>query len=111
MHFEIDGHKEAALSHKNFSYATNHPLFAMHDTNGIGEINFPESTEGKFLSHSFTKMNAFLMLSPSSNSDTATFNIKYAVRKFPYIGKNNRYITYQLKLNLSKFKKEMKLKK
>ncbi|WP_461240297.1 hypothetical protein [Paucilactobacillus sp. N302-9] len=110
LHFTANNRAEDVWTHKTVSWDTEKPKFIIQELNTQGEINLLKNVQGIFPAHSFTPVYAFMSKVDGPFPDKITFTIKYAVRKFPYIGKKNRYTTYQLELNTFDFEKKLREK-
>lgn len=77
---------------------------------GSGEIPIPDSPQGVFKAHSFTPLYVFLNTEDSPFPKKVKFTFKYAVRKFPYLGKHHRYKTFSADLDISNVQAEIRSK-
>lgn len=72
------------------------------------EIYFPKNTYGLFKAHSYTPLWFFMPLRPKDKiPKKIKFNLNYAMRSFPFFGKNSYTKKLTIKLNLSNLEKEL----
>ncbi|WP_051998286.1 hypothetical protein [Loigolactobacillus coryniformis] len=103
FHFEMNGRIVEAVTQKSYSWFTDRPRFVLHDLLHTAEISFFKEPQGKFPANSLTPIYAFMPLEMSPIPDQVSFVICYAIRRFPYFGKNRRFSTLTMKLDLNDF--------
>lgn len=77
-----------------------------------GEVFFPPAPFGAFKAHSYTPFWFFMPI--RDNDDVpkeVTLSLNYAVRHFPFFGRNSYSKNFKVKLNLSNFDKELLAKR
>lgn len=112
MMFTFNGQPTEVWTKKTLGWATDSPKIISYDPiRGTGEINIPPAPYGVFQAHSFTPLYIFMPIDISPIPPTAEFQFEYAVRRFPYFGKNRRYSEYKVTLQLKDFDEILKLKR
>ncbi|WP_447353071.1 hypothetical protein ACM665_05255 [Enterococcus faecalis] len=92
--FEIDGKITEAFTELSVSPQAKKPTFRFFDLMKTYIISFPKEPQGIFKANSLTPIYGFLPIE-SFPPKEVTFFIRYAIRKFPYIGKRNYYTTFK----------------
>lgn len=111
MGFTLLGRPAELWTKKSFTWATDNPKIILFDPiHGSGEINIPEATQGVFKAHSFTPLYLYMPIDLKPIPPKAYFQFKYAVRRFPFIGKASRYSEFTKELSLTGFSEIMKAK-
>lgn len=111
MHFEWDNKVIGPWTHKSFGYSDGPVKIILLDPLATAEIPIPPAPQGSFKANSFTPFYIFASTDNAPIPKKATFSFKYAIRKFPYIGKANHYSTFSMKLNLTGLPELQKSKK
>lgn len=112
MKFIADGciHKDV-WTLKTLGWATDNAKIVMNDPlHGPGEIYIPDAPQGVFKAHSFTPLYLFVKTDGSPFPKQLTFQFKYAVRSFPYFGKDHHYKSFVNDLDISNTEREMQSK-
>ena len=109
MQFQWDGKTIAPWTHKSFGYLDGPVKIILQVPLHTAEIPIPLALQGVFKANSFTPLYLFASTDNNPLPQKATFSFKYAVRKFPYIGKKNHYSTFSVDLNLTKLPELQKL--
>lgn len=102
MQFQWDNKIISPWTLKSFGYSDGPVKIILLDPKLTAEIPIPPATQGSFKANSFTPLYIFASTDEGPLPKEATFSFKYAVRKFPYIGKKNHYSTFSIDLNLTK---------
>lgn len=109
MQFQWDGKIIEPWTHKSFGYLDGPIKIILLDPLHTAEIPIPPANQGVFKANSFNPLYVFASTDEGPLPQKATFSFKYAVRKFPYIGKRNHYSTFSAELNLTKLPELQKL--
>lgn len=109
MHFEWEDKVSAPWNLKTFGYYDGPVKAILHDPKITTELFIPEAPQGVFNANSFTPLYLFASTDNGPIPKEATFSFKYAVRKFPYIGKKNHFSTFTMDLDLTELPKQLKL--
>ncbi len=111
MGFTLNGRPAGMWTKKSFSWDTDNPKIILFDLlHGSSEINIPEERQGVFKAHSFTPLYLYMPIDLSPIPPKASFQFRYAVRRFPYIEKTNRYSEFINELSLDGFSEMLKSK-
>lgn len=95
-----------------FGWLSKTPKVLLDDPlHGSSEIYIPVAPQGVFKAHSFTPLYFFARTDNHPFPKDVELQFKYAVRKFPYIGKNTHYKTFRQQLDVSNTQYEIGLKK
>lgn len=112
MMLTFNGRPTEAWTRKTLGWATDDPKIILYDPiHGSGEISIPSASYGVFQAHSFTPLYIFMPIDITPIPPTADFQFEYAVRRFPYFGKDRRYSKYKVTLQLKDFGEILKLKR
>lgn len=109
MHFEWDRKIVGPWTLKSFGYSDGPVKIILLDPKLTAEIPIPPANQGVFKANSFNPLYVFASTDEGPLPKYATFSFKYAVRKFPYIGKKNHYSEFSMDLNLTKLPELQKL--
>lgn len=111
MEFLFDKKPTSMITTNSFAWLTDKVRFEKYDPiQGSGTLPLPSEPQGVFKAHSFTPLYAFTPLEVGNLPQDVEFQFRYAVRKFPYIGKRNHYQTFKIKLDLSGTKESIAVK-
>lgn len=112
MSFLFNGRPTEVWTNKTLGWATDNPKVILFDPiHGSGEINIPNAPQGVFKAHSFTPLYLFMGIDIVPIPPIAKFHFEYAVRRFPYFGKKNRYSEYEVTLQLTDFSEMLQSKR
>lgn len=112
MQYIVDGEiPKNVWSEKTIEWFSDNAKVIMHDPiHGSGEIYIPDTSFGVFKAHSFTPLYLFVSTDGSPYPKQLRFQFNYAVRSFPYFGKNHHYKSFVKDLDITNTEKEMQLK-
>ena len=104
MGFTLNDRPAEMWTKKSFAWATDDPKILYYDLlHGPSEINIPEERQGVFKAHSFTPLYLYMPIDLSPIPPKASFQFRYAVRRFPYVGKAHRYSEFIEEFSLKSF--------
>ena len=95
MNFIVNGVITPSITEKSVMDQSKNPSFKLLNLKQITIFQFPKDPQGIFPANSFTPIYAFLPIETTPSPEKATFSIRFAIKKFPYIGKHNHYQTFE----------------
>lgn len=95
LNFIVNGNITEAFTERSVITQAKKPSFLFFDLLKSYIIQFPKYPQGVFPANSLTPIYAFLPLEAIPVPEKVTFSIRFAIRKFPYIGKRNHYQTFE----------------
>lgn len=108
MEFKFKKLNMPILTKESFGYMDNQPKFVMNDPlKGKFEINLPTHTYGIFKAHSYTPLDIFVPITTHPIPSEATFQFRYAVKSFPFIGSRYQYSIFSKLIDMSNVEKTM----
>lgn len=103
MGFIANGRIVPSITERSVIDYNKHPTFKLYDLKSTTVIQLPKDPQGIFKANSLTPIYGFLPIEHGPIPDEVTFYIRYAIRKFPYIGKSNHYQTFKHSIKLTNF--------
>lgn len=103
MGFIVNDKIVPSITERSVVDHSKHPTFKLYDLKSTTIIQLPKDPQGVFKANSLTPIYGFLPIEYGPVPDEVKFYIRFAIRKFPYIGKRNHYQTFEHTIKLTNF--------